>query len=231
MKHKYCVCQWELHICHGPSRTKTRFLPRTKFKDELWFPTNRRFKMFFSRNQGIDIVYPNGNYPFVSAHRKKILDSYHEWSSSCFLMKNFDSEKNEVFKNFFCETKAWILCIPIETTHLSRFIVKKTKFLPRTKVVPFWRRIFIPNQSKGWNVFLRNQGINIVHLNENYRFVLAHRERKLDSVHEWSLSRFKDEHWFPINWKVKIFFRKTKASISCVLMGTTNLSWAVKKRN
>ena len=97
------------------------------FNDELWFLTNQRVEMlfFFWGNQGINIVYPNGNYPFVLAHRKKKLDSCYERSSSRF------------------KDKLWF------STN---------------------RRVEL--------LFSWNQGISIMYPNGNYPFVLALREKK-----------------------------------------------------
>ena len=54
------------------------------FKDKLWFQTKRRLQMLFSRNQCINIVYPNENYPFVLGPHENKLDSIHGWNSSYF---------------------------------------------------------------------------------------------------------------------------------------------------
>ena len=81
-KHLYCVSWWYLPICLCPSRRVAGFFPRTKFV--LLIPNKRRVEILFSRNQIINIVYPNGNYVFVLACHEKKLDSWNEQSSSCF---------------------------------------------------------------------------------------------------------------------------------------------------
>ena len=58
-----------------------------RFKDKLWFKRKQRLQMLFSRNQRINIVYPNKNYPFVLAPYEKKLDSIHGQSSSHFMDK------------------------------------------------------------------------------------------------------------------------------------------------
>ena len=73
--------------------------------------------------------------------------------------------------------------------------------------------------------FKRDQSINIVYPNVNNPFVFAHLEKKLDSFHERSSSRK-----FPTKRKVEMLFSpETKASISCIPMGTTHLSMFVVK--
>ena len=94
------------------------------FKAKLWFQTKRRLQMLFSRNQRINIVYHNENYPFTLAPHEKKLDSIHRRSSSC-LKHKFYSKQNKGYKCFFLKTNASILCIPIRTNHLSWPLVKR----------------------------------------------------------------------------------------------------------
>ena len=55
-------------------------------------------------------------------------------------------------------------------------------------------------------LFMRNQRIYIVYPNENYPFSLAPKEKKLDSIHWWSLSHFKDKLWFQTKWRLQMLF-------------------------
>ena len=52
-----------------------------RFKDEFWFPTKQRVQMVSSSNQCINIVYANGNYPFLLIWLEKNLDSCRDRSS------------------------------------------------------------------------------------------------------------------------------------------------------
>ena len=55
-------------------------------------------------------------------------------------------------------------------------------------------------------LFSWNQRINIVYPNENYTFVLAPQEKKLDSIHEQSLSHFKDKILFQTKRRLQMLF-------------------------
>ena len=142
---------------------------RTNFDSQQ----NEGLKWFFRETKPSHFVYHNRNYPFVLSHQEKKLDSFHERSSSHF--------KDEIW--FLTKQKAQLL-------------------------------------------FLRNQGISIMYPNGNYPFFIAGHKKKLDSFHERSSS-----HWFPTKWRVEIFFLETKASISCIPMGTINFSLLDSKRN
>ena len=54
------------------------------FKNELWFTTKWRVEFILSRNQSMNIAYPNENNPFVLAPHEKNLNSFHKQSSFCF---------------------------------------------------------------------------------------------------------------------------------------------------
>ena len=88
------------------------------FKDKHWFQTKRRLQLLASRNQCINIVYPNENYPFFLALLEKKLDFISERCSSCFKDKFWFPTKRRVVMVFFYETNTSILCIPMRTTHL-----------------------------------------------------------------------------------------------------------------
>ena len=113
----------------------------SRFKDKLWFQTKWTLPMFISRNQHINIMYPNDNYPIIFSSNEKKIYSIHGRSLSCFKGK------------LWFQTKWWIQML-------------------------FWQ----------------NQCINIIYPNENYPFVLAPHEKKLDSIHRKSSSCFKDKH-------------------------------------
>ena len=55
-------------------------------------------------------------------------------------------------------------------------------------------------------LFSRNQGINIIYLNENYPFVFADHEKKLDSIHGWGSSRFMDKLWIQTKRRLQMLF-------------------------
>ena len=78
-------CKKKLNSCHKRSSTP--------FKDELWFPTKRRVQMVFPWKQCLNVMYPNGNYPFFFVHPEKKLYSYHKWSS--FLEKGWTLTANK----------------------------------------------------------------------------------------------------------------------------------------
>ena len=124
--------------------------------------------MLFSRNKSINIVYPNGNYPFVYAHHEKKLDSCHERSSS----RSFPTKRR--LKCFFPKTNASISCIPMGSTHFSMPIAYKNLILSTNEVHP------VDSQ--------QNEGL-------------------------------------------KWLFSETKTSISCIPIRTTHLSRPVRKIN
>ena len=94
------------------------------FKDKLWFQTKRRLQMLFSRNQRINIVYPDKNYPFFLAPHEKKLDSI-QGEVRPILRTNFDSKQNKGCKCFFPETNTSISCMPMRTTYLCWPLMKR----------------------------------------------------------------------------------------------------------
>ena len=140
LMHQYRVAQWELPICLGPSEKKLYSIHRrssSHFMDELWFHKKRRLKIFFSRNQHINIVDPNENYPFVLAPREEKLDSIHERSSSHFKNKLWFQTKRRLEMFSFMKpmhqypVSQWELPICISLTW------KETRFYPQTKFISF----------------------------------------------------------------------------------------------
>ena len=73
-----------LFVCHENKLDSIHEGSSSRVKDELWFPTKLRVQMVSSRNQPINIMYPNENYPFLLVHHDKKLYSCHERSSSRF---------------------------------------------------------------------------------------------------------------------------------------------------
>ena len=99
----------------------------------------------------------------------------------------------------------------MRNTCLSWPLVKRNYILSIDEVCPILRTNFDSKQNEGYKCFFsQNLCINIMYTNEHYPFVLDPREKKLDSIHGWSSSRFKDKLWFQTKWRQQIFFRKTK---------------------
>ena len=70
-----CIPMGTTHFSLPIMKKKIKPLLQTKFVPLI--PD----KVVFSRNQSINIVYPNGNYTFIYACCEKKLDSFHERSS------------------------------------------------------------------------------------------------------------------------------------------------------
>ena len=70
--HSFVVIK-KLNSCH--KRVHSRY------KHGHWFATKWRVQIVFSRNQSLNIMYPNGTYVFLFVRREKKLDSYHKRSS------------------------------------------------------------------------------------------------------------------------------------------------------
>ena len=82
-------------------------------------------------------------------------------------------------------------------------------------------------ESKGLEFFFGDQSINIMYPKENYLFPIARHERKTKSLPRTKFVLI--EHNKTKGWNS--FFLKTKASISCILVGSTHFSLSVAKRN
>ena len=136
------------------------------FKDKLWFQTKRRLQMLFSRNQRINIVYPNQNFTFVLSSHEKKLDSIHGWIRPVLKIK-FDSKQNEGYKYFFCETNTSISCIQMRTTHLLAPHEKNLDFIHRRSSSCFKDKLWFQTKRRLQMLFSRNYCINIVYPNEN----------------------------------------------------------------
>ena len=109
----------------------------------------------------------------------------------------------KVTNAFFLETNASISCIPLRTTHLSWPITKKNlDSIHGRSSSCFKDKLWFQTKRRLQVLFLGNQCINIVYPNENYPFVLSHREKKLNSIHGWSSTRFKDKLWFQTKWRL-----------------------------
>ena len=147
----------------------------SRFKDKFWFQTKRRLQMIFSRNQCIDILYPNDNYlVFLATHEIK-LDSINRWSMSCLKDKHW-FQTNEGYQCFFCETstsKSFVLA-----PHKN-----KLEYMHGWCLSRFNRNLWFQTKRMLEILFSQNQCINIVYPNENYPFVLAPCVKKLDSIH------------------------------------------------
>ena len=88
--------------------------------------------MFFSRNQSISFIIPNGNYPFVMSITKR----------KYILARNkvlpFDSQQNKVLKCFFPTPKHQYCLTQRELPICVCPSRKETRFLPRVKFVPLF---------------------------------------------------------------------------------------------
>ena len=141
---------------------------------------------------------------------------------------NFDPSQNKRFKCFFfmkpkhkyrakypfvlfCHEKNLDCCHERSSYHFEKELWSSTK-----------QRVQM--------IFSRKKSINIVYPNANYHVLLVHHEKNLDSYHKRSLSHFMEELWSSKNEGFKYFFHETNASISCIQMLTTHLSWSVMKK-
>ena len=185
--HQYRVSQWELPIFLCFSRKKLDSSNRQS--SSRWFPTKQRVEILFLWNQDINIVYPNGNYPFVLILREKKLDSCHKWILSRFNNK-FWFPTNPRVQMFFLENKALISCIhpnwkyPVDLAHREN----KLDSYNERSLSHFKGKLWFPTKWIVEMIFSRNQSINIVYPNGNYPFLIALLEKKVDSCHEWSSS-------------------------------------------
>ena len=164
------------------------------FKDKLWFQTKWRLQMLFMRNQRIYIVYPNENYPFFLAPCKNKLNSI-QGRSDTVLRINFDFERNEGYKCVFSWNQ-YINIVYLNENYpfvLTHFQKKLDSILGRS-LSRFKKKNWFQTKRRLQILFSWNQCINIKYPNETYPFSLAPREKKLDSIHGWSSSCFKDKH-------------------------------------
>ena len=112
---------------------------------------------------------------------------------------------------FFRETNVSISCIPLKTTHLSWPITKKNlDSIHGRSSSCFKDKLWFQTKRRLQVLFLGNQCINIVYPNKNYPFFLAPCEKKLDSIHGWSSSHFKDKFWFQTNWRLQMLFSRNQ---------------------
>ena len=75
--------------------------------DSKW---KRMVGMVFSWNQIMNMVYPNGNYPFILAFYKRNLDYCHEWSLSHFKVELWFQTKWRVEMVFSWNQSMNIVC-------------------------------------------------------------------------------------------------------------------------
>ena len=106
------------------------------FKDKLWFQIKQRLKMLFSRNQRINILYPNENYLFVLSQFKNKLDSIHERSSSRFMDKLWFQTKWRLQILFLWNQHINIM-YPNENYPFVGPSRKESRFYPQTKFILF----------------------------------------------------------------------------------------------
>ena len=152
--------------------------------------------MLFSRNQCINITYPSENYPFVMAPSENKSDSIHRRISSCFKDKLWFQTKWRLQRLY-----SWKQCINIVYPKENYPFVlvpheNKLDSIHGRTSSHFKDKLLFQKKWRLQMVFSWNQCINIVYPKENYPFVLASREKKLDSIDGRSSSRFKDKHWF-----------------------------------
>ena len=103
--------EWAIYYL---SKKFTNVESRYPSVDKLLFQTKQRLQMLFSWNQSINIVYPNKNYPFVSASREKKLDSIHGRSSSYYKDKLWFQTKRRLQMLFFSRNQHINIMYPIE---------------------------------------------------------------------------------------------------------------------
>ena len=108
--------------------------------------------MAFSRNQCLNIAYPNGNYPFVLAYLEKKLDSFHERSSSHFKDNIWFPTKRSI-QMFF----SWNQVINIECPNgnypFSWPVAKRKYILVMNEVHPVLRTNFDSQPIEGLKCF------------------------------------------------------------------------------
>ena len=154
--------------------------------------------MLFSRNQCINVMYPNMNYPFLLAHCKKKLDSIHGRSSSRFEDKIWFQRKWRL-QMLFLRNQRINIMYPNEN---YPFILgpheKKLDSTHGRSSSHFKDKLWFQTKQRLQMLFSRNQRINIMYPDEKYPFVLALHEKKLDSIHRRSSSYFKNKLWFQI---------------------------------
>ena len=177
-----------------------KFLP---FHGQTLIPNETKLQMLFSQNQCINIMYPNENYPFVVAPHGRKLDSIHERSSSNFF---HETEWDEGYKCFFHETNASISCIPMRTTICLSHEKKKLDSIHRRISSRFKNKLWIQTKRRLQMLFSQKQRNNIMYPNENYPSAFVPIEKKIDSIHEQSLSRFKGKLWFQTNRSLQRVF-------------------------
>ena len=166
--------------------------------------------MALSRNQSINIVYPNEN-PFFLVRHIKNLHSYLEWSSLRF--------KDELlFPTKWRDEMVFSQNQSINIMYLNKnypFILvhheKNLDSYHEQSLSCFKDKLWFSNKMKGKNGYFVKPKINIVYPNENYKFVYVYREKNLHSCLERSSSRFINELWFPTKQRIEmVFFTKPK---------------------
>ena len=151
-------CKKKLDYIHGRSTSC--------FKDKLWFQTKWRLQMPFSRNQRINIMYPNANYSFVLAPHDKKLDSIYGRSSSRFKdnlwLKTIWRLRmifswNQCFSTMYPKENYTFVLVPHE---------KELDSIHGQSLSGFKDKLWFQTKRRLPMLFLRNKCINIVYTNE-----------------------------------------------------------------
>ena len=74
----------------------------------------------------------------------------------------------------------------------------------------FKDKVWFQTEQRLQMLLLWNQCINIMYPNESYKYFLAPREKNLNSIHEWSWSRFKDKLWFQTKRRLQMLFSQNQ---------------------
>ena len=137
--------------------------------------------------------------PSSLAPHKKKLDPIHGQTSSCFRHKLWFQTKRMLQKLISGNQHINI----VYTNKIYQFFLapctKKLNSIHGWSSSHFKDKLGFQTKQRLQLLFSRIQCINIRYPKENYPFFLASsetHEKKLDSIHGWSLSRFKDKLWF-----------------------------------
>ena len=164
--------------------------------------------MLFFQNLSINIVYPNGNYPFVYVRRENKLDSCYEWSSSLWFPTKWKVEM------LFSWNQSINIMYP--NGNYPFLIAHHEKKLDCCHGRSSSR--WFPTKRKVEILFSWNQSVNVMHRNGNYHFsLLVAKGNYILAINKVYLVDCQQ------NESLKCFFPETKVSISCISMGTTFL--------